>query len=263
MLTLPDAYGHGYMQDPPARNFFCGVETQPHQIQFGGAKTPACSTAFKINPTAAYDYMAVLSHTQGRAKADPLPAHVCGYASEMWKGVKTPWDAAMDWPTNAMAPGPRTITWNIASGAHFADTEDFKYWITKADFVFDPSKELAWSDFESEPFCSLIYDDGNPTSNPNIRTDKAKSLFMTDCTVPARQGRHVIYGEWGRNKDTYERFHGCIDAAFAGTSLRMTLPRSQKGMSLSPMSRPAVLPRSMAPWAAPFDALGKTLPRGE
>ena len=28
--------------------------------------------------------------------------------------------------------------------------------------------------------------------------------------------RHVIYGEWGRNFFTFERFHRCVDAVFQG-----------------------------------------------
>jgi len=39
----------------------------------------------------------------------------------------------------------------------------------------------------------------------------------TFCDVPQRQGRHVIYGEWGRNQSTLERFHGCMDVTFDGT----------------------------------------------
>jgi predicted carbohydrate-binding protein with CBM5 and CBM33 domain len=59
----------------------------------------------------------------------------------------------------------------------------------------------------------LEYDDKKPTANPNITTDKGKSLFFTKCTIPPRDGHHVIYGEWGRFEPTIERFHGCIDIA--------------------------------------------------
>ena len=36
--------------------------------------------------------------------------------------------------------------------------------------------------------------------------------------VPERQGRHVIYAEWGRNHFTFERFHGCVDVVIGGAS---------------------------------------------
>jgi len=115
-----------------------------------------------------------------------------------------------------MSSGLQTITWNISWGPHFDDTAEFRYWITKSDFQFSKTKALSWSDFETTPFCVLNYEDSTPTANPNVISDKAAQKFHTKCTVPARSGHHVIYGEWGRKPPTYERFHGCIDAAFGG-----------------------------------------------
>lgn len=205
---------HGLMESPPSRNWICGKESQPYEIDQGQAKTPACSTAYAVNPLAAYNFMAVVTHSWGRSKADPLPKHVCGYAGEYWKGAETPWDVPMAWPAQPMAAGPQAITWNITWGPHFDDTKEFRYWITKADFTFSPAEALAWEDFEAEPFCVLEYDDKNPTANPKVASDKAKARFTTTCDVPPRRGHHVIYGEWGRTEPTIERFHGCIDAAF-------------------------------------------------
>lgn len=222
------AFGHGVIVSPPSRNFICGKETYPSQVQFGGAKTPACSTAFAVNPMAGYSYMSVLTHSWGRAEVNPLPANVCSFGSETWKGAKTPWDTAMDWPASPVTPGRLTVTWDISSGAHFGDTRDFRYWITKPDFVFSPAKELAWTDFEALPFCALDYDDTKPTANPDVFTDKDKGLFHTRCTLPARSGHHVLYSEWGRVEPTRERFHGCIDVAFGpGTPVRKPKPESK------------------------------------
>ncbi|MEO7779949.1 MAG: lytic polysaccharide monooxygenase, partial [Fibrobacteria bacterium] len=64
-----------------------------------------------------------------------------------------------------------------------------------------------------------LYDDKNPTANPNIVADKTNIKFTTKCQVPARAGHHVIYGEWGRTESTYQRFHGCIDVAFGATPI--------------------------------------------
>jgi predicted carbohydrate-binding protein with CBM5 and CBM33 domain len=79
---------------------------------------------------------------------------------------------------------------------------------------------LTWDDFESEPFCTELYDDKNPTANPNLIVDKANQKFTTRCTVPARNGHHVIYGEWGRSESTLQRFHGCVDVAFGANPIR-------------------------------------------
>jgi predicted carbohydrate-binding protein with CBM5 and CBM33 domain len=142
---------------------------------------------------------------------------VCGFNSETWNGAATVWDQPIDWPTVPMTSGQRTFTWNISWGPHFDDTQEFKYWITKPDFVWQTGRALSFSDFEELPFCSLNYSDANPNANPDVIPNKANQSFATRCTVPSRTGRHVIYGEWGRNHFTYERFHGCVDAQFSGT----------------------------------------------
>ena len=203
------AYGHGLMVDPPARNAVCGLNERPNE-----ASSEACIDAFANDSDGGYQFMSVLTHAEGRAKVTPLPDNVCGFDSETWNGGQTPWDVATNWPTSPAQSGPMDITWDIQWGPHFDDTEEFHYWITKPDFVFDPNTPLSWDDFESEPFCAENYDDSQPNANPDVIADKASATFTTRCDVPERNGHHVIYGEWGRNQWTYERFHGCIDLAF-------------------------------------------------
>ncbi|MEO7424353.1 MAG: lytic polysaccharide monooxygenase [Fibrobacteria bacterium] len=240
---------HGVIESPPARNWMCGAVTKPDELDFGNntAKYPACSTAFAINPLAAYNFMAVVTHALGRASVTPLPKNVCGFDGESWKGAETPWDVPMEWMTTPMAAGPQTFTWNITWGPHFDDTEDLRFWITKSTFIFSPSKTLTWDDFEVAPFCTEKYDDKNPTANPDMTADKAKSLLTAKCILPERKGHHVIYSEWGRIGPTFERFHGCVDGAFGAT-----------GASIGP--RPSS--RSRNPGLAPVieketDALGR------
>jgi chitin-binding protein len=260
--AAPLLWAHGLIEEPPSRSWVCGVDTKPDEIKWGTAKTPACSTAFAVNPVAAYDYMAVLSHTLGRSEVEPLPAYVCGFASEKWNGTETPWDAPMDWPVNPVSPGPINIKWNIVWGPHFDDTKEFKYWITKSDFVFSPAKALSWDDFEAEPFCSLPYDDTHPTANPDVTADKAASTFVTRCTLPQRSGHHVVYGEWGRTPPTYERFHSCFDAQFGSTGIRIPFrpgfpagrpvpEKTESGVDalgrLRPAERPGILSRPSRP----------------
>jgi predicted carbohydrate-binding protein with CBM5 and CBM33 domain len=216
---ISGASSHGLLQDPPARNWFCGAVTKPDHVDNGTAQFPVCGDAFRapgIDFTAGYSFMSVLTHTTGRAGVGPR-ANVCGFNSETWNGAPTVWDQPINWPTNAMTAGPQTFTWNISWGPHFSDTEEFRYWITKPDFQFQVGRALSFSDFEDLPFCSLTYNDANPTGNPNVIANPAAATFQNRCTVPQRTGRHVIYGEWGRNFFTFERFHGCIDAVFQGS----------------------------------------------
>lgn len=216
LLFSMNVFAHGLMESPASRNWICGAVSKPDQVTNGTAQTPICGEAFAVNSIAGYSFMSVLTHALGRSSVTPLPANVCSFGSETWAGAVTPWDMPIDWPTTPMSSGLQTISWNISWGPHFDDTAEFRYWITKSDFQFSKTKALSWSDFETEPFCVLNYEDSTPTANPNVTPDKAAQKFHTKCTVPARAGHHVIYGEWGRKPPTLERFHGCIDGAFGG-----------------------------------------------
>lgn len=246
-LTLGAAFGDGLMESPPARNWYCGFVTKPDHFSNNTAKHAFCSTAFAAIPMAAYNFMTVVTHSWGRAKTTPLPAHVCSFDSETWKGALTPWDVPLEWPATPITPGPLSITWNAAWGAHYDDTRDFSYWITKPGFVFSPAKELTWADFEEEPFCVELYDDKNPTANPDLVVDKTNIKFTTKCQVPARTGRHVIYGEWGRTESTLQRFHGCIDVAFGATSLHRGGAAGKAAAGASPAKSTDVLGRTRSP----------------
>jgi chitin-binding protein len=219
VLLVSAVFGHGLIQDPPARNWICGFITKPDHVQNGVAQYPVCGNAFfapGTNPTDGYSFMSVLTHTTGREGVGPRD-NVCSFNSESFPGRVVPWDVPIDWPTQPMTAGSRNFVWSISWGPHFSDTQDFKYWITKSSFVWQTGKALSFSDFEDAPFCSLAYNDATPNANPNVIPDKANSLFTTRCTVPSRSGRHVIYAEWGRTPPTFERFHGCVDVSFSGS----------------------------------------------
>jgi chitin-binding protein len=212
-------FGHGLVQEPASRNWFCGAITKPDHVANGTAQYPVCGNAFNapgLEPTAGYSFMSVLTHTTGRAGVGPRQ-NVCSFNSETWNGAATPWDQPIDWPTNNMTSGPRLFTWNISWGPHFSDTQEFRYWITRPGFVYQVGQPLSFGDFEDTPFCTLNYNDATPNANPDVIPNPGNATFQTRCNVPQRSGRHVIYAEWGRNHFTFERFHGCIDAVFQGT----------------------------------------------
>ncbi len=211
------SYGHGLMLNPPARNAVCGLpeDQKPHN-----ATIPACIDAFAVDNQGGYQFMSVLTHDVGRQGVTPLPTNVCGFNSETWdnynNGNTTPWDLALDWPTTDVSSGALDITWDIQWGPHFDDTEEFVYYITKPNFNFQIGTPLTWDDFEAAPFCKQTYDDKNPNANPAVVPNRAAATFKTSCVLPERTGRHVVYGEWGRNFFTFERFHGCMDVSFDG-----------------------------------------------
>jgi predicted carbohydrate-binding protein with CBM5 and CBM33 domain len=246
-----NAFGHGYVQDPPARNWYCGFITKPDHVQNGVAQFPVCGDAFFApavpDPNAGYNFMSVLTHSRGHAgPAFPAPTfppnttsppQVCSFSSQTWNNnnpalnTPTPWDQSINWPTSTISAGTRNFTWNISNGPHFGDSEDFTFWLTRPGFVYTVGQPLNWSDLEAAPFCdeNLVYNGftQNPTGNPDIIFDTGAATITTRCTVPSRPAgsRHIIYAEWGRlganstpPGGTDERFHGCIDVVFQGGS---------------------------------------------
>lgn len=212
-------FAGGVIEDPPARNWLCGVVTKPDEVLYGNPEFPICRAALAADQHASHNFMSVLTHDRGRTFVQPLPENVCGFDSDNFNNGPTPWDTVMDWPPTPFAGGRQEIKWNVQWGPHFKDTEEFRYWITKPDFQFDSEKALKWSDFESEAFCVIKYDDANPNANNDVIPLKQSAQFRTFCDVPQRQGRHIIYGEWGRNQATLERVHGCIDVVFDSVNL--------------------------------------------
>ncbi len=231
------AFGHGLIESPSSRNHFCGVITKPDEAGSPQAEYPVCAEAFEPFGTQGYNFMSVLTHHRGRLRplpplappqtppaneagggVPPLAQNVCGYDSESFGNGPTVWDEPIDWPTNNMQAGRNRFTWNISWGPHFSDTREFHYWITRPDFQFRVGQRLTWDDFEQQPFCKLDYDRENPGANPDIVARVGANKFDTFCDVPQRAGRHVIYAEWGRNYFTWERFHGCVDVVFDGST---------------------------------------------
>lgn len=252
------SFGHGFVESPGARNYFCGAVTKPDQVPNGTARYPVCGDAFAGDFNGGYSYMSVLNHHQGRKVLGPVAKNVCGFDSETWQGGKTPWDKSINWPVNNINGGSQVFTWDISNGPHFDDSSDFRYWITKPGFVYQVGRELTWADFEDQPFCDLPYNDDNPGAYPNVRADKGAARVHTTCTIPARTGRHVIYAEWGREPPTYERFHGCIDVQIGGggntsstpaisSSRASVAPSSAARSSVAPSSTPASTPASSRP----------------
>ncbi|KAJ3127646.1 hypothetical protein HK098_005991 [Nowakowskiella sp. JEL0407] len=253
---VSQVYGHGLITKPKARQYFCGIDAKPDSY----SAYPQCADAFfapGLDRNAAYNYMSMATHNQGYL-VEGKKKWVCSYESDFFKN-KTWTDVAINWPTNAATAGSQWFTWSIQWGPHFDDTSDFAMWITKSDFVWDPTKELSFDDFETTPFCLEKYDDKKPTANPNVVADKTNKIsFDVKCTVPARSGHHVIKGEWGRTPPTYERFHSCVDMDFGGAVV--TSPKVSPSPSPSPIVSVIPSPTSPSPVVtSPAACVGATV----
>lgn len=249
------AFGHGYVDSPGARNYYCGAVTKPDEAANGTAEYAECGDAFANDFQGGYQYMSVLNHHEGRKVLGPVTNNVCGFDSETWNGGRTPWDESINWPVNNISSGPLTFSWDISNGPHFSDTSDFRYWITKPGFQYQIGQDLKWSDFDDQPFCDLDYNHANAGAYPNIQADEGNAHFYTTCNVPQRSGRHVIYAEWGRNEFTFERFHGCIDVQIGGGG--GTMPTPTPIPTATPTPTPVPTPTS-TPVPTPTPTLSPT-----
>ncbi|MDA9004173.1 hypothetical protein N9J26_01655 [bacterium] len=51
------AFGHGLIESPPSRAYYCGVLTKPDQINDPSAQYPECADAFAETGTGGYSFM--------------------------------------------------------------------------------------------------------------------------------------------------------------------------------------------------------------
>src|ERR1043165_990928 len=111
------ALAHGLIQSPPSRNWFCGAVTKPDEVTNGVAQFPVCGGAFALNQVAGYNFMSVLTHTQGRSVVGPRP-NVVGFNPRALNRGANVWDQANDLPADNPSVGGPTFPWNISWGPH-------------------------------------------------------------------------------------------------------------------------------------------------
>ena len=246
-LAWPGVSAHGLVQDPPARNWFCGAVTKPDQVQNGVAQYPVCGEAFfapGIEPTAGYSFMSVLTHTTGRQGVGPR-TNVCGFNSETWNGAADRLGSAHRLADHADDRGSAQFHLEHLLGAALLGHLGLPLLDHEVQLrVADGPRAVVRRFRRHAVLFDLAYNDATPNANPNLVPDKANATFLTRCTVPARSGRHVIYAEWGRTPPTFERFHGCIDAHVLAARRRRRSPPTSCVARTSPRSRVRARSRS-------------------
>src|SRR5690606_30893350 len=84
----------------------------------------------------------------------------------------------------------------------------FRTYITKDSW--SPSRPLAWSDLEAQPFYSA-------TDPPSVGSPgNEDAYYHWNARLPSgKSGRHIIYTVWERS-DSPETFYSCSDVVFDG-----------------------------------------------
>lgn len=190
LIAVPQAASaHGGMTSPATRTYTCYLEGPEDP------DSPACVDAVARGGTQPlYDWFEVnIRDNAGRHREIIPDGQLCGAGREKY----APYNAARtDWPATAIPVG--TTSYTFKYGAWVPHPGWFELYITRAGY--DPTQPLKWSDLEG-PF-STSYD-----------TPIVDGAYQWNATLPAREGRHIIYSIWQRT-DSPEAFFNCSDVVF-------------------------------------------------
>ncbi|WP_309056393.1 lytic polysaccharide monooxygenase [Streptomyces sp.] len=187
-LTAVPAAAHGSMTDPVSRVSACYAE---------GPESPdsaACRAAVAASGAQAfYDWNAVnVANAAGQHRRLIPDGELCSAGNDRYRGLDL---ARADWPASRLTPGTHTFRYK-GTAPHRGS---FALYVTKDGY--DPSKPLAWSDLEAEPFVTV--------TDPRMENGE----YVFEGTLPKKSGRHLVYSVWQRS-DSPEAFYTCSDVVF-------------------------------------------------
>ncbi|MGW4896759.1 lytic polysaccharide monooxygenase auxiliary activity family 9 protein [Kitasatospora sp. NPDC004240] len=198
VLGSGTAAGHGSMQNPLSRVEGCFLE---------GAENPksaACKAAVATGGKAAlYDWMSLrIGDAAGRHRQLIPDGKLCSAGDPVYTGMDLP---RADWPATNLTAGADFTFRYRATAPHRGS---FQLFITNASY--DPTKPLAWSNLESQPFLTV--------TDPKL----VDGSYVLPGKIPAnRTGRQLIYAIWQRS-DSPEAFYSCSDVVFDGSGTAPT-----------------------------------------
>jgi chitin-binding protein len=212
-LAVPSAASaHGAMMAPGSRTYLCWKDG----LNANGAiepKNAACAAAVnQSGVTALYNWFAVLrSDGAGRTSGFIPNGELCS------GGTGGPYNftgfnlARADFPVTHLTSGA-SMRFDYNNWAKHPGT--FSLYVTRDSW--SPTRPLAWSDLESQPFSQVV----NPQSIGGPGTNDGR--YSWTANLPSgKSGRHLIYSVWSRS-DSAETFYGCSDVVFDGGNGEVT-----------------------------------------
>ncbi|MDW5595409.1 lytic polysaccharide monooxygenase [Conexibacter stalactiti] len=191
-LGAAQAAAHGTTFSPASRTYVCRYVD----------RTPApCANAWRSNPQALYDWMALLiSNANGRHRELIPDGQLCSAGSAKYAAFDRP---SAQWPATGLRAGEQTFKY-VLNAPHA--TLYYRFYLTKDGF--DPARALRWDDLE------LIHDSGRRP---------AATMESFRVNVPERRGRHILYVVWQRS-DSPEAFYACSDVVFGAAGVLPATP---------------------------------------
>lgn len=209
VITPDAADAHGAAIIPGSRTRLCWQDGLSSTGQIV-PNNPACQAAVAqggANPL--YNWFSVLrSDAAGRTTGFVPDGQLCSGGNTTFSAYNL---ARNDWPLTHLTAG-RTMEFRYSNWAHHPGT--FYFYVTNNSW--SPTRPLAWSDLESQPFLTVT----NPPQRGAVGSNDGHYYFSG--TLPSnKSGRHIIYSRWVRS-DSAENFFGCSDVTFDGGNGEVT-----------------------------------------
>ncbi|MEV0605422.1 lytic polysaccharide monooxygenase [Polymorphospora rubra] len=237
VVNQTPAWSHGAAMAPGARTYLCWKDGLSPQGNIQPIN-PACTAAVNqggANPL--YNWFSVLrSDANGRTVGFIPDGQLCSGGNPVFSA----YDAARtDWPLTHLTAGAN-FNYRYSNWAHHPGT--FYFYVTKNSW--SPTRPLAWSDLEEQPFLTVT----NPPQNGAVGTNEGHYYFSGN--LPSnKSGRHIIYSRWVRS-DSQENFFGCSDVTFDGGNGEVT-GLGRGGSSPNPTTPPTTPPPTTPPTTPP------------
>jgi predicted carbohydrate-binding protein with CBM5 and CBM33 domain len=203
VISQTAAQAHGATIFPGSRTYLCykdGLSATGQIIP----QNAACAEAVRIGgANALYNWFGSLQSNGGGRMAGFIPdGKICSANNPTFVGFDL---ARADWPKTHLTAGA-TVEMKYSNWA--AHPGDFISYVTKDGF--DPTKPLAWSDLEPEPFDKVT----DPPQRGAVGT--LEGHYYWNAKLPANKtGQHIIFTLWTRS-DSQETFYTCSDVVFDG-----------------------------------------------
>ncbi len=208
-------FAHGAPEYPISRQYNC----------YQNPQLPACRAAVAGGlEQALYDWNGVnQGAANGNHQAVVPSGNLCAGGKSLFRGFDL---ARTDWTPTLWTPGAdgRYEFRYHATAPH--STLYMRFYLTRPGF--DPgARPLSWADLDQiaeVPRAQIV-------TTPDSR-------YVVRLTLPARNGRHVLYAVWQR-ADSQEAFYACSDVSFGNSPTPPSEPSTHLGQLSARRGLPA------------------------
>jgi chitin-binding protein len=218
LLYIPNAFGHGTVTSPSARQYSCWERWGHDHLNPQMADTdPMCAQAWRANPNAMWNWNGLLREGMAGRHEQLIPDGQLCSGGRAEGGRYNALDAVGPWHTT---PLPNNFV------LHYEDVADHGgdyYWVYVTRQGHDPTTQpLRWADLERVATTGRIA----PREPVDIPVN-----------APGRTGHHIVYVIWQASHFD-QTFYSCSDVWFGGGSPNPTTPSTPGTTPTTPGTTP-------------------------